>query len=113
MLKALPFALALCLAIAPVAAAGEHAGQEPPPAETLAGSAKTPEQHRAVAAYYEERASAARRDANVHHQMELSYSHWITAQEMVKHCRELVASDKRIAREYDALARAHIAAAEK
>lgn len=113
MLKALPFALALWLAVATVAPAAEPTGQGPPPAETLAGSAKTPEEHRAVAAYYERKASAARRDANVHHQMELSYSHWITAQEMVEHCRALIASDKQMAREYEALARAHIAEATK
>lgn len=108
------FALGLWLALAPVlAVATEPPGESPPAAATLAGSAKTPAEHRAVAAYFSEKASAARRDANVHHQMELSYGHWITAQEMVKHCRALIALDKQMAREYEALARAHTAEADK
>lgn len=53
-----------------------------------------------------------RRDANGHHQMELSYSHWTTGQEMVRHCRELISFDKQMAREYEALARAHSAKAD-
>ncbi len=113
MVRALSFALGLWLALFPMlAAAAEPAAQETP-AEAVAGSAKSPDEHRAAAAYYAEKASAARRDANVHHQMELSYSHWITAHAMVEHCRALIALDKQMAREFDALARAHTAEAEK
>ncbi len=72
----------------------------------------TPEEHREVAAYFSEKASAARRDANTHHRMELSYTHWITSREMVEHCRKLIALDKQMAQEYQALARAHTAKAD-
>ena len=39
--------------------------------------------------------------------MELSYAHFFPAREMVKHCQELIALDKRIADEYEAPARFH------
>jgi hypothetical protein len=111
--KALTLALSLCVVIAPLLGAAAEAGNEElASVEEMAGSAKTPAEHRAVAAYFTRKASSARRDANVHHQMELSYSHWTTSQEMVKHCRELVSLDKQMAREYEALARAHTAKAD-
>ena len=116
-MKIRAFVIALWLAVAPVlATAAEPTGGEPSPdehaAELVAGSAKSPDEHRALAAYFEQKAKAAKRDANFHHQMELSYSHWFPAQKMAEHCRALMALDKQMAREYDALARAHTAEAE-
>lgn len=113
MMKALAFALGLLVALTPVlGGAANAADEELPLVEVLAESAKTPAEHRAVAAYFTRKASSARRNANIHHQMELSYSHWTTGQEMVKHCRELISLDKQMAREYEALALAHAAKAD-
>ena len=105
---AIGFGLAFALA-----AAAESPPGEPSPAELVERAAKSPAEHRALATYYGEKAKAARRDANVHRQMELSYSHWFPAQKMVEHCRALIALDKQMAREYEALEREHAAEAEK
>lgn len=109
-----PFIIGFWLALAPaLAGAAEPTIGAPSPAELVARGAKSPDEHRALAAYFGEKAKAARRDANVHHQMELSYSHWFPAQKMAEHCRTLVTLDKQMAREYEALARAHAVEAEK
>jgi hypothetical protein len=69
-------------------------------AKTLKNTARSPRTTR----------EGQRRGATANaHQMERSYSHWLPAQEVVKHCRALVALDKQMAREYEALARAHAA----
>jgi hypothetical protein len=109
-----PFVIGIWLALAPpLAATAEPPSGEPSPAEMVDRAAKNPDEHRALAAYFSEKAKAARRDANVHHQMELSYNHVFPTQKMAEHCRALVALDKQMAREYEELARAHAAEAEK
>jgi hypothetical protein len=114
-LKTRALVLGLCLAVAPaLAAVADLSDEDSPLAETLVRSAKSPEDHRALAAYFGAKAAAARQDANAHHQMELSYSHLgLPAQAMVEHCHKLSALDKKMAREYEALARGHAAEAEK
>jgi hypothetical protein len=109
-----PLVIGCWLAIAPtLVAAGEPPAEEPSPAEMVDRAARDPAEHRALAAYYDERAKAARRDANLHHQLELSYSHTFPTQSMAEHCRKLVALDKQMASEYEALSRAHAAEAWK
>jgi hypothetical protein len=114
-LKTGTLVLGLWLAAAPaLAAVADLSDEDSPLAETLVRSAKSPEDHRALAAYFGAKAAAARQDANAHRQMELSYSHLgLPAQAMVEHCQKLSALDKEMAREYEALARGHAAEAEK
>lgn len=79
-------------------------------AEALVGSADSPEKHRALAGHFDARAGAARRDANVHHEMEFSYIHFgFPGRAMVDHCRKLIPLDKRIAAEFSPAQRGHIA----
>jgi len=107
--------MALWLAVAPaLVAAADLSDEDDHLADMLVRSAKSPEDHRALAAYFGAKATAARQDANVHRQMELSYSHLgLPGQAMAEHCHKLIASDKQIAREYEALARSHAAEAER
>ena len=102
------------LTVAPaLALAADPKQEECDSMEVRVGSAKSPEEHRTLAACFSGKAKAARRDANIHHQMELSYSHFFPAREMVKHCQELIALDKQMARAYEELARFHTDAAER
>jgi len=107
--------LGLWLAVAPaLAAVADLSDKDNHLAETLVRSAKSPEDHCALAAYFGAKAAAARRSANTHRQMELSYSDLgLPAKMMVEHCHELSALDKKMAREYEALRRGHAAEAEK
>jgi hypothetical protein len=112
--KARALLLGLWLAVAPALVAAALSDEHDRLAETLIKSANSPEDHRALATYFGTKAKAARQDANVHRQMELSYSHvGLPGQRMVEHCQKLIALDKQIARENEALARNHAAEAEK
>ena len=113
-MKARALALGVWLAFAPAFGAAGLSDEDDRLAETLMRSAKSPEDHRALAAYFGATGKAARQDANVHRQMELSYSHiGLPGQRMVEHCQRLIALDNQIAREYEALARNEAAEAEK
>jgi len=77
--------------------------------QVLVEGASTPQQHAALATYYEEKAAAARKDAESHRAMSKSYTgvKMSQAATMKDHCDKLAAYADDQAKEYDALASAH------
>jgi hypothetical protein len=77
--------------------------------------ASTPEQHRALAEYYRQKAAAARKEAANHTAMATSYAGGKLARraQMQEHCNKIIASNEALAKEYDALAAMHDADAKK
>jgi hypothetical protein len=85
-------------------------GAEPEPIESLViKMASTPEQHRALADYYREKAADARKEAANHKAMAASYAGGKLAHraQMQEHCNKIIASNEALAKEYDALAAMH------
>lgn len=90
--------------------------EEPKSLEALAAeSASTPAQHQALAAYYRQKAAAAREEVKTHRTMALSYSSRSAgaAAGMRAHCDNLAKAAEQQATEYDALAALHDAEAKK
>ena len=84
-------------------------------AEELAAQlASTPEQHKAVASYYRGKAAEARAEAQTHQKMGQTYSggKYTQKKKMEEHCANLSATYESLAKEYDALAADHTAAAQ-
>jgi hypothetical protein len=81
--------------------------------QALVESAATPQQHAALAHYYEGKAAAARKEAESHRAMSKSYGGVKPPQiaEMKSHCDKLAALADDEAKEYDAIASAHRALA--
>jgi hypothetical protein len=77
--------------------------------QALVESATTPEQHAALAHYYEGKAAAARKEAGYHRAMGKSYSGGKGSQiaEMKAHCDKLASLSDDQAKEYDAMASMH------
>jgi hypothetical protein len=71
--------------------------------------ASTPEQHRALADYYREKAAAARAAVATHKSMAASYAGGKLAHraQMQEHCNKIIAANEALAKEYDALAAMH------
>lgn len=78
-------------------------------AEAIQG-AKTPEQHNAIAAAYDEEAKTLRANADAHRHMDSSYNEpgYLSAKLGFKrHCRALLESYEAAAKDAEALAKAH------
>lgn len=83
--------------------------------EALAAElATTPEQHKAVAAYFRGQAAEARQEADTHRAMARNYAqgNYKRKEIMKKHCERLIANFEAMAAEYDQLAEAHEQAAQ-
>jgi hypothetical protein len=77
--------------------------------QALIEGASTPQQHAALANYYEARAADERKDAEAHRAMGKSYAgtKMTQAAAMKDHCDKLAKAAEEQAKEYDALATAH------
>lgn len=71
--------------------------------------ADTPEEHRALAAYYQDKATAAKARAEHHRSMAKHYvaTKMRERQRMQAHCIALAEADEKAAAEYEKLAEAH------
>ena len=85
-----------------------------PPADLLQriDSAKTKDDHEALAAYYDREASAARASAATHRKMATTYQGMIGGgrngnSSMPAHCNAIVREQEAIATEYEGMAAAH------
>ena len=93
--------------------AGCSSGPTPPPADLLQRieSARTQEDHEALAAHYDREASKARANAAVHRKMATSYQGMYAGgrggASMPAHCNAIVRSQEAIAAEYEGMAKAH------
>jgi hypothetical protein len=92
---------------------GCASGPTPPPADLLQRieSARTKDDHEALAAYYDREASAARASAATHRKMATSYQGMIGGGRgnvsMPAHCNAIVQAQEAVATEYEAMAAAH------
>ena len=102
------FALALISAMPAFSFAAETTADE-----LAAQLAATPEQHKAVASYFRGKAADARAEAQRHQKMAQTYGggKYTQKQAMEEHCANLAATFESAAKEYDALAVEHEAAA--
>ena len=103
------FALALLGAAPTFSRAADTTSLE----ELAAGMADTPEEHKAVAAFYRGKAEEARAEATRHRTMGKTYAggKYVQKKAMEGHCEGLVASYESIAKQYDELAAEHEASA--
>jgi hypothetical protein len=103
--------IAVLLALPVPAFSAESKSLEALAAESATGA----EQHQALAAYYKDKASAARAEAKSHQGMALSYSSHSAgaAAGMTSHCNNLAKAATSAAAEYDALAAFHESEAKK
>ncbi len=101
---ALAVSLLSSVSFAPLAAA--HDGDLE---RVLIESATTPQQHAALAHYYEGKAAAARKEAEEHRAMGKAYGGAKATQvgAMKEHCDKLAASYEAQAKEFDAMASVH------
>ena len=102
--------LALALGALPAMAfAGDASSLE----QVLIESASTPKDHQALAKYYAAKAADARKEAESHRSMAKSYGGVKGSQlaMMKDHCEKLAALSDDQAKEFDAMAAAHEAAA--
>ncbi len=108
--KLIPLALIGALAWVPLSSA--HA-QEAALERALVESATTPQQHAALARYYEAKAAAAREHAAEHVAMGKSYggSKFSEAVAMRQHCEKLASLYGEEAAQFDMLAKQHAAMA--
>ncbi len=86
--------------------------EEPITADTVAqrvATAKTPQDHEALAAYFSSQAAAMAADAKRHEAMLNSYdwSWGVTKETMRSHCESLIASDRKAQQAFEALAQEH------
>jgi hypothetical protein len=104
--------LTAALSLPAIVTAGDAASKS---LEAMAAeAAKTPEQHQALAAYYREKAESARKEANLHEGMALSYGKTAAGGgAMAQHCNNIMKAAKEQATEYEALAEVHEAEAKK
>jgi hypothetical protein len=77
--------------------------------QALVEGASTPQQHAALAKYYEGKAAAAKKEADDHRAMAKSYSgvKMTQAAAMKEHCDKLATLADEEAKEYETLASAH------
>ena len=103
-------ALALGLTVLPVLPA---AAETTPLEELVSRMADTPEEHQSVAAYFREKAEAARAEAESHRRMGKGYvgTKIRDKAEMQKHCDAIASAQDNVAKEYEALAKLHEAEA--
>lgn len=109
-MKAPTFILLLAMLALPLASG--HAADALPPGLTAdaIASAKTPEEHRAIADAYATEAENLRAHAMAHRHMDSSYNEpGYLSQKLglPRHCRALVQSYEAAAKDADALAKAH------
>jgi hypothetical protein len=83
--------------------------------QVLIDSASTPKEHQALASYYAGKAAEARKEAESHRSMGKTYSGAKGSQlaAMKDHCEKLATLYDEQAKEFDAMAAAHTAAAKK
>jgi hypothetical protein len=77
--------------------------------QALVEGASTPQEHAALAKYYERKAEAAKKEAENHRAMAKSYSgvKMTQAAAMKEHCDKLAAAADDQAKEYEAMASVH------
>lgn len=105
--------LSLLLALPPLASAAE---KEASPIESIAiAGSTTPAHHRSIARSYREKAEASRRESDRHHAMAASYadSGLHERARLREHCEKVSSAHQALATEYEALAAAHEAEAER
>ena len=101
---------ALATLVVPVAAADAVSDLE----QLMIDSADTPEEHAALADYFQKKADAARAEAERHRRMGKSYGgqdRISRASELKSHCDELARLNENIAAQYDGLSALHRAQA--
>ena len=107
-------ALAVLLAVGTFCPPSLSAGEEAD-LDKMIANAKTPADHEAIAAVYEKSAEEAKAEAAKHTEMEAAYKQaggaLIGKQHIDTHCVNLVSLYKKIAKENEALAKAHKAMA--
>jgi hypothetical protein len=83
--------------------------------QVLIESASTPKEHQALANYYTGKAAEARKEAEGHRSMAKAYGGAKGSQlaTMKDHCEKLATLSDAEAKEFDAMAEAHAAAAKK
>ena len=106
-------AVAAALVLLPVLPVGAADTSTSSLEELAAQLATTPEQHKAVAAYFRGKAAEARQEADRHRAMARSYSqgNYKRKETMKNHCERLITNFEAMATEYDQLAEAHEQAA--
>lgn len=109
--KLAPLALSAALALAPFSPA--RAQDATALEQALVESATTPQQHSALARYYEAKAADARKQADEHKAMGKSYggTKFPEAVAMREHCEKLASLYGEQAAQYDLLAKQHAAMA--
>ena len=105
-------AAAMLLAVSPLVQAGEGEGNL---VELLVESADTPQEHKALAAYFRGLAGERRAEAKRHRSMANHYGggNVTTRQQGKEHCDRLVSLNEEEAAQYEALAKLHEAQAAK
>jgi hypothetical protein len=109
-------ALLLGLVLLPGAALAQEEKAEHDLEAVLIETANTPAQHAALAQHFRDKAAWAREEAAAHKTMEKSYAmgrKMYVGEPPGKHCTNLAAQFETMAKEYDALAASHEAAAKK
>lgn len=112
-LTALTLSFGLLVAAAAPAGADMHEGDHASLEQMVIQMAETPEQHRALADYYREKAEQMRGKAAEHRSMGKTYTgtKLTQRQRMRKHCNDLASSFENAAGGYEALAKEHAEAA--
>jgi hypothetical protein len=99
------------LVVVPLLAPAQGQGEGPATSleELVSSMADTPEEHKAVADYFRDKAKRARAEEETHRRMGRNYAGGkVTAiQKMKGHCDKIAESQATIAKEYEELARLH------
>ena len=105
--------IGIVVTVLAVSVLGYHSisiAQEGKNIEQMIADAKTPADHEAIAAYYDQEAQAAHKKHEEHLKLEASYKnipHLASKTGLPAHCKQIATDYDKIAKQYESLAKMH------